>query len=646
MAHPERNKLNYLNAGLFLVIIFSGLTLYFVPLHSTSFYFDDQVSIVLNTAIKTVDVPRIFNTFNTRFLVGLSFALNYKLCALDPAGYRLTNLLIHCLNAFLVYLLIKLIGRRHQLSAAFFGSMLFLCHPIQTEPVNFITQRFVLMGSFFYLATLVLYIKSRKAHNNTFYYISSLITAMAAMFCKEFVVTLPVMLAVYEFYFLSALADTWQNRCSRLLPFFVIVLIVPILLLRMPSGVSIVANIAESHFIQTDSTQKGIKHIDITRDYSSFSRKQYFLTELNVVCTYIRLLFLPVNQNFDYDYPISSHMDAKTALCGAFLLGLLALAAVTYKTYRIVSFSILWFFIALSVESSFIPIGHVIAEYRLYLASVGFVLLVTALIYMRKAGQKPLNMIAAAILIVFSILTYQRNRVWKDEIILWNDTIQKSPYKARPYLSRGWLYYTQGNLTQASADYDKAIELNPKYAEAYFVRGFAFYSRGNSAQAMSDYNKAIDIDPRFAKAYYNRALVYHNQGHLSQAMPDYNKAIDIDPNFADAHNNRGWAYYTQGKSAQAIADFNKAIEIDPGYARAYFNRGIAYYKEGNLVQAASDFGKAIAIEPGHAYIYYNRGLAYYMQGKFTQAVSDYNKAIELDPDYAKPYNSRATAYYR
>ena len=100
--------------------------------------------------------------------------------------------------------------------------------------------------------------------------------------------------------------------------------------------------------------------------------------------TYVRLLFLPINQNFDYDYPISYALDFKTVLCGLFLLCLLALAVVTYKSYRIISFSILWFFIALSVESSIIPIGHVIAEYRLYLASVGFAFLLMSLIYMSR----------------------------------------------------------------------------------------------------------------------------------------------------------------------------------------------------------------------------------------------------------------------
>ncbi len=181
-----------------------------------------------------------------------------------------------------------------------------------------------------------------------------------------------------------------------------------------------VADIADSILFK-QATPKCENHIDITRAHGGIGRKQYFLTELNVVCTYVRLLFLPVNQNFDYDYPISYQVDNKTVLCGVFLLCLLALAAVTYRSYRIISFGILWFFIALSVESSFIPIGHVIAEYRLYLASVGFVFLVMTLIYMRQADVKKLNMIAAVILIGFSILTYQRNKVWENEITLWND---------------------------------------------------------------------------------------------------------------------------------------------------------------------------------------------------------------------------------
>jgi len=152
--------------------------------------------------------------------VGLSFALNYQWCGVHPAGYRLINVLIHCLNAFLVYLLAKSIlnwpvVRTHAVTRhpersegskgalrffaslrmtnnlewpAFFASMLFLCHPIQTEPVNYITQRFVLMGTFFYLLTLILSIQYRCRSQKRFIF-ASMGAAIAAMLCKEFVVT-------------------------------------------------------------------------------------------------------------------------------------------------------------------------------------------------------------------------------------------------------------------------------------------------------------------------------------------------------------------------------------------------------------------------------------------------------------------------
>src|ERR1039457_2566896 len=103
----EKDNPGNLNVWVFIAILLCGFTLYFIPLQGKTFYFDDYFSVGHNEVIKTIDIPRIFNAFNTRFLVGLSFALNYKWCGLHPAGYRFINLLIHCFNAFLVYLLIR-----------------------------------------------------------------------------------------------------------------------------------------------------------------------------------------------------------------------------------------------------------------------------------------------------------------------------------------------------------------------------------------------------------------------------------------------------------------------------------------------------------------------------------------------------------
>ena len=737
--HFEKIPKNYfrcLDAYILIVIILLGFLLYIPALRSTSFYFDDKSSIVENASIKQMDIPRIFNAFNTRFLVGLTFALNYKFSALHPVAYRITNLLIHCLNAFLVYLLAKFIlnwpiirtlvvtchpepfaslegglseGYKGVLRffaslrmtnnlewPAFFASMLFLCHPIQTEPVNFITQRFVLMGTFFYLLTLLLYIQYRFLLKKN-YLFAAMISCLAAMFCKEFTVTLPVMLGVYEFYFLDALAQPWWKRFRSILPFFIIVLIVPIMLIRTPTQAVGVASIADSNLILTGK-ERIREHIDITRALGDIGRKQYFLTELNVVRTYVRLLFLPVNQNLDYDYPLSSRLDAKTLLSGMFLLCFLIIAWVTYKSYRIVSFGILWFFIALSVESSIIPIGHVIAEYRLYLANVGFVFLVTELIYTRPIDVRRLNIIAAVILIVFSVLTYQRNKVWKDSFTLWDDVARKSPYKERGYINRGVEYYDKGKITQAYSDFNKAIALNPKNAEAYCTRGVIYAKQNKFVEAFADFNKAIELDPFNAEAYNNRSNLYTKIGDFPDALFDLNRSIEILPDYTEAYFNRGNVHYRQNNYTQAIHDYTKAIGINPQFEKAYPNLvviylvlkefdkawgfvnkakeagcpidpkliklfkdssetnpkdaesfnidGVDYVKQGNFDKAFADFSKAIELDPNNARAYNNRSNLYIQRGDLTGALADLNKTIELNPNMVEAYFNRGNVYYR
>src|ERR1700683_3336485 len=101
MPSLKKNNFSNLNVWVLIAVILYGFALYFLPVQHTAFYCDDHYSIESNDVIKKIDIPKIFDAFNTRFLVGLSFALNYKWCGLHPTGYRLINVLIHCLNAFL-----------------------------------------------------------------------------------------------------------------------------------------------------------------------------------------------------------------------------------------------------------------------------------------------------------------------------------------------------------------------------------------------------------------------------------------------------------------------------------------------------------------------------------------------------------------
>ena len=101
-----KNNSYLMNGCVFTALILCGFALYHIPLHSASFYFDDRAAIVNNDAIKKIDLPKIFTAFNTRFLAGLSFALKLPMVRFTPCRLPAVNLLLHCLNAFLVYVLV------------------------------------------------------------------------------------------------------------------------------------------------------------------------------------------------------------------------------------------------------------------------------------------------------------------------------------------------------------------------------------------------------------------------------------------------------------------------------------------------------------------------------------------------------------
>jgi len=373
------------------------------------------------------------------------------------------------------------------------------------------------------MASFCLYVKSRLLQDEgktsgvwKFYYIGSLITAIMAMFTKEIAFTLPLAVLLYEFCFLKKKGGiSWK----LLTPFFFTLLIIPLTMVF---------------------TKTLVTRLEIIKT-PNISADEYLLTQFRVLITYIRLLFLPINQNLDYDYPIAqSFTDLPTLISFLALVFILIMAIRISFRYRLISFGISWFFLTLMPESSILPIKDVIFEHRLYLPMVGFSLfLVSSLYYL--IGQKALKPMIIMFIVIstcYSVLTYKRNIVWQDDFTLWNDVVQKSLQKPRPYQNRGAVYQSKGNLDQAILDYNKAIQINPNFALAYNNRGLLYQDKGNFKQALSDFNKAIHLDPNYAEAYNNLALAYFRKKEFKKAWENIHKAEELGfkvaPGFIEA----------------------------------------------------------------------------------------------------------------
>jgi tetratricopeptide (TPR) repeat protein len=521
-----------------------------------------------------------------RYVGYLTFALNYRLHGLNVSGYHMANLIIHIVNALLIYFFVILSFetpflskselRSYSRQIAVFVALLFACHPIQTEAVTYIWQRVTSLFTMFYLFSLVAYCKWRllivRPHDShgekflnarsLFLYVASLIFAALAMKTKEIAFTLPVMIVLYEFIFFKG---NIKRRILNLIPFLFTMLIIPVSLIGIDKPIGdLIGNVDEATRVQT-----------------TMSRMEYLFTEFRILITYIRLLFFPINQNLDYDYAInSSFFSSHVLLSFLFLLSVFWLAGYLLYRYRdtatharFIAFGIFWFFTALSVESSIIPIVDVIFEHRMYLPSIGIFIAmgtsIPAVVGRLKMSRRRMEFLVigslAVTVLMLTGLTYARNSVWKDKLSLWEDVISKGPEKARGHNNLGIAYQGKGLLDGAKEQFQIAIKLDSAYSIAHHNLAVAYHSQGIIDRALEHYQFAIELAPFFPEAYNNRGNAYKSQGLYDKAIENYETAIRLKPNWEAPHYKLVSIYLERGEMDQAIRVFKRVMQINPKY---------------------------------------------------------------------------------
>lgn len=637
---------------------------------SVPFHFDDIPNIANNSSIRDLSsFPEPAGTgqfIPTRSIGYLSFALNYTFHGLDVTGYHAVNLLIHIINAILLYSLVMMTFKTPRLDGsvlreksghiALFAGLLFAAHPLQTQAVTYIVQRFASLAAMFCLLSLVMYIKSRQiseeaddqgleaglfSGKNLFYYALSVFSAVLAMKTKEIAFTLPVMVAVYEFLFFKGKI---KRRILYLTPLLLTMLIIPLTLIDINRPVGdVISDVSEKTMVQP-----------------VVSRGEYLFTQFRVIATYIRLLFLPINQHVDYHYPVSSSFFTPDVYLSFVFLLIIACSGIyifcrsgnSAPHTRLITFGIFWFFITLSVESGIIPIRDVMFEHRVYLPSAGVFIAVSTIAFMalhkiqsRKKGLDILFVcILAIIVLVLAAATFARNRIWGSELTLWEEVTERSPDNARGHYNLGTIYKGKGRIQDAVHQYETAIRLDPEYAEAYNNLGNIYREKGSLDKAIELYRTAIISYPQYSKAYNNLGAAYALKGALQKAEENYLTALKFDPDFAEAYNNLGSIYKSRGQLNDAVIHFKKAIELQPSFAEAYNNLGNMYKSRGSVDEAIRLYNEAIRLDPLYITAINNIGMAYFDKGDIETAISFFREAIRIDPMNADAHYNLGIAY--
>jgi len=630
----------------FFLIITIGIICYSVSFDA-SFTFDDIPSIINNESIKDLwDLKTIWQANETRFLAFCSFAINYHIHGLNLFGYHLVNLIIHILAALTLYWMGRLLFltpemkenplSQHAESIALAVSLVFVSHPVETQAVTYIVQRMTSMVTLFYLLSLVLYIKARIHYDegdsrHIPFYVGSITAALLAMFTKEISVTLPLCILACEYFFFSPSLKKIGRKLSYLWPMLLTLPIVPLTYILTKKEVMERVGLA-TLMVETDS----------------ISRLDYLLTQFNVISTYIRLLFLPIHQSVDYDYPVADHFFEPATFASFLLLfSILVLALILFKRYRLISFGIVWFFLTLIVESSLIPIRDVIFEHRLYLPSVGIFLSSIVLVFhLLGHRRKILFALFALVISLASVATINRNIVWKRQVLLWHDVVKKAPHKSRGYLNRGVGYSDLNKSELALRDYNLAVSMNKNDPTPYFNRGLIYMDKGEYESAVSEFNTALRLQPNMAKAYANRGLTYMAWEKYDEAYKDFYTAIRLKPQNPAYLNAIGTACHKLQRYNLARLAFTKTMALYPDFATPYLNRGKTLRTMGRFKAAIKDFNRAVELALEIPEIYYQRGLTHVALSQYKRAIADFTEAITRDPTFVKAYNNRGMAYHR
>lgn len=565
-----------------------------------AFHFDDFIFIVQNPELRNpFDILTVWNEGSapTRFVVYWTFAWNYYFHQYDVTGYHVVNILIHGINTGLVYLLTRTMAERTGQSngagnaagrmAALAAAVVFLCHPLQTQAVTYLCQRFASLAAMFYLTAVWCYWRGRvSANGRGGWWAAAVLAGLLGMFTKQIVLTLPAAVLLTEWmFFRDARVDG-----RGLLRQWKILAAAGVLCFIIPAVYKF---------------NMGI----LLREYESLSHRgdtlnagSYFLTQTRVIWTYLRLLVWPSGQNLLYDFPASYHWwDAKVMAGFAGIAVLIGAALRWRRVYPLAAFGVLWFFVTLAVESTVIPIRHVIFEHRVYLPMFGFALVAAELIGSRRRAAVIL-VIILTMGTVLSVLTYRRNAVWRDGVTLWSDVLKKSPGLIRPYTHLATAYLNQGEYQQALDVYSRAIAVDPQRAESYNNRGNVYAATKRLDLALADYHRALELDPTLEKTYNNVGTIYNQRKDFEQALVHYDRALDLNPSNAGAYFNRANVYLQKNELDKAFTDYSRSIEKNPFQKKAYYYRAQIYAQRGEYEHALQDIREAqtlgVKVDPG------------------------------------------------
>lgn len=647
------NKIN--NTYVFLLLLLLGFLLYGNTL-GHDYALDDALVITENSFTKK-GIDGISDHMSNDLLTGfygqqkqlvaggryrplslILFSIEYEFFEDEPLIGHLMNLLFYVLNAFLLFLLLKLMLEQRFTSntlvqLSLLTTLLWFFHPIHTEVVANIKGRDEILS--FSLSLYSLYLSLKYIDSNNFKYLPAVsLVFFLALLAKENSITWLAIIPCSLYYFRKVeLSKVFALSMALLLPSILWFLLRMNAVGAVGNMQSVADNLMNDPFLLSSTSEK-------------------YATIVYTLGKYVQLLFFPHPLTFDYypkHIPILNWSHPLVILSIAVLGGLLYVFIKGFKNKSIASYSILFFGISLSIASNlFFPIGAFMNERFIYSSSLAFCLILAyyaIIAYYKKEWENSKKILLAGFLIIFVLYSYKsisRNAVWKNNLTLASHDANISVRGAKSNVMAGGLLleesYTakagQKNelLNQSIFHLKRALKVYPEYLDALLLMGNAKWEKtALASEAMPFYHRILNINKGHSNAWRNIHIVLNQNKNKDYSIAAYEKLLSIVPSQIPIYIHLGKLYgQYRNNLSKAIEILEKGRKLAPKNMEILSNLGIAYGMQQNYTQAIEVLEMAESIEPKNAKIKSDLGLSYYFAGRTEKARMKFDEAVILD----------------
>lgn len=542
-------------------------------------------------------------------LTWYSLIIEYELFGLNPGGYHAVSVLLHCLNALLVFLLLRHLTNAVWASAC--AAALFAVHPLHVEPVAWVSSRKDVLSTCFWLFALIMYAEYVD-RGKWWRYGATLGLFLLGLTAKPMVITLPVTLLLLDYWPLRR-AKPWRELIVEKVPFFAFSVV--------SAGMTYWAGVRGNAVRTIDEIEPMARLLNPWVHYVQYLAKTFRPTGLAV------------------PYPMRGEPFPLPIVAACLLLlAIVTVAAVVFrKRVPFLTMGWLWFLLTLFPVAGFVPAGgQSMADRYMYVPLLGLIIAVVWLgryLVQEYPRARTAAVAAGAVAVALCAgLAFRQAEFWRDSGTLFAHALEVTGENALAHYNFAKHHYDKGDLDTAEEHFLKAMEIAPNDFEARANLGIIYLQRDDVAAARRQFDKAAAINPGDFRSNFQLGSTLLEKGYAHEAVPYLQSAVRLDGRSIAARMELGRGLALTGQPDAAAEQFQAILDMK-NHPDAHFNLAVAFVQQQNLDKAEEHFREALRLRPGDVDARYALAVVLHTRGEGAEAREALEQVLQESPGH-------------